>query len=235
MADLTKDRDILQKLFKTCDKYPEKERYHALYVLSLGYLISEVANLFCKDEDTIRSWADKWTSERTASDKQRSGAPKKADDDIEDKIVGLVDENNPKKYGMNCSFWDCVELQKLFLLQGMPISDETIRRILIKNGFRYIKAGYEYALADKNERRKFLRNFAKILENFKGSILFFDEMSSKLHPKNGYTWTREEKPLVKTYSSHKRVSTMGAVNPRTGSRMTMITRRINKKSFLVCV
>jgi transposase len=233
MVDLSKDKDILRVLYKTCRTLPDKERYHALYVISLGYPISEVANIFCKDEDTIRGWISKWTKEGNIKDKPKEGRPN--DDKLEETIVKLVDENKPNKYGMNCSFWDCIELHKFFLMNGIYVSRETIRRILKKHGFRYVKADYEYALADEGEKLQFLQELSRIIDNREAgsTLLFHDEMGTLLHPKKGYIWTRKKKAFVKTYSSHRKVSAFGAVNPLTGNNEVMLTSgRTDENKFI---
>jgi transposase len=144
---------------------------------------------------------------------------------VERAIVKLVDENNPGKYGINASFWDCIELHKFFLANGLYVGRETIRRILKINGFRYVKTDYEYAQLDEAKKASFLMELDLLIENReKGStILFGDEMGAQLHPKKGYVWTRVKKPLVKTFSSRKKVNIVGAVNPLTGSHAEMFT------------
>lgn len=163
MVDLSQDKDVLQVLYKACRSLSEKERYHALCLLSLGYPVSEVANIFFRDEDTIRSWIDRWIKERSVKNKPREGRPN--DDKLEETIVKLVDENDPKKYGMNCSFWNCMELHTFFLMNGVYVSRKTIRRILKNNGFRYIKSDYEYVQSDEKEKARFLQELSQLLKD----------------------------------------------------------------------
>ena len=126
MIELFKDKDLLMKLFKSCKEYPNKERYHALYIRSLGHSRKFVAELFCRDENTLHKWEEKWLNERNVKNQPKEGRPNEVDEKLEEKKVRLVEENDPKKYGMNCSFWDCIELQKYFLINGTTISRETI-------------------------------------------------------------------------------------------------------------
>lgn len=232
MDDLSQDKDVLLVLYKACRSPSEKERYHALCLLALGYPVSDVAKIFFRDEDTIREWIRRWVKERSVKNKPKEGRPN--DDKLEEAIVKLVDENNPKKYGMNCSFWDCIELRKFFLMHGIAVSSESIRRTLKRHGFKYVKADYEYGQADEEKKSQFLRELSQILKN-KGnaSILFHDEMGTLLHPKKGYMWTRQKKAIVRTYSSRKKVSAFGAVNPLTGNNELMLTSgRINEDKFV---
>lgn len=58
-------------------------------------------------------------------------------------------------------------------------------------------------------------------------------MGTLLHPKKGYMWTRQKKAVVRTYSSHKKVSAFGAVNPLTGSNELMATSgKINENKSI---
>jgi transposase len=235
MLDLSHDKEMLKKLYRESKDAIEKDRYHALYVLSLGYSVRETARLFSRDEGTIRLLVERWLKERNVKNKPKEGAPRKVDERLKTIVVKLADENEPKKYRMNCSFWDCIELHKFFLMNGIYISRETIRRILKKNGFRYVKADYEYVLADEEEVEDFLDRFEETLKKREkgSSILFFDEMGTLLHPKKGYMWTRKRKALIKTHSSHQKVSALGAVNPLTGSSEVMFTsNKVNKHTVV---
>lgn len=233
--DLSKDKDKLEILYRVCRTYPDKERFHALWLVASGYKVNEVAKIFLRDEDTIRNWMNKWIEKQQVMNESKSGAPKKFDKDIEKAVVKLVDENNPKKYGVNISFWDCIELHKFFLANGLYIGRETIRQILKKNGFRYAKTDYRYALADEAKKASFLMELDLLIEDKeKGStILFGDEMGAQLNPRKGYVWTRNKKPLVSTYPSRKKVNVVGAVNPLTGSHAEMMTSgKMGEKKFV---
>lgn len=234
MEELAEDRELLKELFESAEHRRLSIRYNALYALSVGFSVAQVSKIFCKDEDTIRAWIKKWMKQKSVIDRERSGAPAKVSEKTEAKIARLVDENNPRKHGMNCSFWDCRELQKYFLMRGTILSRESIRIVLKKNGFRYVKAEYEYALADEAKKTLFLQEFGQFLQTReKGTtVLFGDEMTSALHPKNGYTWTRKEKAVVRTFSSHKKVSVIGAISPLTGAKEIMLSKRINANAFI---
>lgn len=51
-------------------------------------------------------------------DEPKEGRPAKIEDKGKEKITEFIDENNPKKHGVNASFWDCRELQKYFSQRG---------------------------------------------------------------------------------------------------------------------
>lgn len=235
VVDLSADKELLKTLYKSCKSYPERERYHALLLVASGRTIREVAGLFFVDEDTIAQWIKKWLKERNVSNRKKEGRPREVDGRLEEAIVKLVEENNPRKYGVSCSSWDCEELRKFFLLHGVAISRETIRRVLKQNGFRYVKADYDYVQADESKKKQFLRELSQIIEDKESgsSLLFYDEMGTLLHPKKGYRWIKENKKVVKTFCSHKKVSCLAAVNPLTGNKELMLTSgRVDEKAFL---
>jgi len=69
-SNLSGYRDILRVLFKSCSECPEKERYHALYIRSLGYTRKSVAELFCRDEGTMQEWEERRLRERNVNMKR---------------------------------------------------------------------------------------------------------------------------------------------------------------------
>lgn len=231
---IERDRELLQRLYRESKDVREKDRYHALYALSLGFEKSVVAGLFCRDLDTINNWLKKWEEERNVRDGERGGAPPKVDEKLEKKIVKLVKENEPQKHGVNTSFWDCTELHKYFFSKGVLISNEAIRKALKRNGFRYVKAELEFAQADKKEQKRFLGRFGRFLKRMaKGeSMLFLDEFAASVSPKKGYLWTREERPAVKTFSIRKKVNVVGAINPLTGSGVIAASLKLKAKDLV---
>ncbi len=210
------------------------ERYHALYVLAVGESIARTALLFCRDEDTIRSWKREWEEKHSVEDESRSGRPPELNGKWVRKIVKLADEDKPKKHGFNLAHWDCKELCKWLAQKNVFVSVETVRNVLVRNKFRYVKTGYELARADKKEQIKFISGFKRLLRKSlpKTVIAFMDEMSSKLHPKQGYIWTRNKKPIVQTHDSHKRVHTAAAVIPSTGKVIARTSNKFNQHEFI---
>lgn len=228
------ESEQLGVLYKRERDVRRKERYHALYMLSRGYSLTETADLFLRDVDTIRAWKQQWDVEHSVADEPRSGRPSGLDEKTERKLVGLVEEDKPRKHGFNVAHWDCKELCKWLAKRGIFVSQETVRNILTANGFRYVKTSYELARADKKEQKGFVACFKRILRCSlpKTLIAFADEMSSKLHPKQGYMWTRKKKPTVATHDSHKRVYTVAAVIPKNGKVVARTSNKFNQHEFI---
>lgn len=207
--------------YKHSRHYKERERYHVVLLVKSGKTIKQTAELFYVDEDTIISWVKKWDEEYKVSDNQRSGRPKKLTKEQEEEIVRLVDQNKPSEHGYKTSTWDCVELIKYVEDHfSFAISDETLRKTLKKYGFSYKKINYLFNKRDEEIRRKFVEEIFYLYESLKNTkIMFCDEMSTKLHPKQGYVWTRDEKAVVATSCSHKRINTIGAIEPLIGEKV----------------
>lgn len=231
---MSSESERLAVLYRREHEPRRMQRYHALYILSLGYSVAETAKLCLRDEDTVRAWKQQWDAECSVADEPRSGRPPELDEKTKRKLVKLIDEDKPCKHGFNIAHWDCRELRILLVRRGFFVSQETVRQALIENGFHYVKTGYELARANKAEQAKFVSGFKRVLRGItpKTLIAFADEMSAKLHPKQGYVWTRKKKPTVATHDSHKRVYTAAAVVPATGRVIAQTTNRFNQQGFI---
>ena len=224
----------LLELYKSCKHYKERERYHAVLLVKTGKTIKSTAEFFFVDEETIRLWVSKWDEEKVMRDKQRSGKPPKLTKEQEKEICDLVDENNPQDHGWKTATWDCVELQKYIRdKHGIELSQETIRKLLKRNSFKYKKAEYLFSKRDLEKRNNFIAELFALFESLvKTKIMFCDEMSTKLHPKLGYVWTRSDKVYVETNCSHKRISTIAAIEPIIGEKVFANYDKNNADSFV---
>lgn len=222
-------------LYKSCKDYKERERYHAVLLVKIGRKIKSVAELFFVDEETIRLWIKKWDDEKNVKDKPRPGNKKKLSKEQEEQICKLVDENNPQEHGYKTATWDCIELKKFVEDKfGIEISDEAIRKLLKKYGFSYKKAEYLFSKRDLEKRNNFIAELFALYESLENTkIMFCDEMSTKLHPKLGYVWTRSDKVYVETNCSHKRISTIAAIEPIIGEKVSANYDRNDADSFVL--
>ncbi|MEM4097791.1 MAG: hypothetical protein QXS81_03805 [Candidatus Micrarchaeaceae archaeon] len=77
--------------------------------------------------------------ERKISDKPRSGRPLKITEDDEKEIRGFIDENDPKKYGINASsyttMWNC----RCILLLRLYDCFMSLARLLFVNAYNRVK------------------------------------------------------------------------------------------------
>ena len=116
--------------------------------------------------------------------------------------------------------------------QTYQVTDECIRKILIKNKFHYRKLNYKFTKADDTKKAEFLKNFQDLHAHLEGTVIFQDEMASKLHPNKGRIWTREKKPFIETECSHKKQYVIGGISPQTGESYTLVEEKFNAKTFI---
>ncbi len=232
--DLHEDSEELKKLLEG-SQTTEKERVRALYAISIGYSIKDVEKIYCVDEQTVYNWINKWREERDLSNKPKSGRPPAFTEEEKKELRRLVEENDPKKHGINASFWDCAELRKYYLKNGKKVSEDAIENCLLEMGAHYVKAQTEYQEADFEQQRAFALEFLRDLKKKTETtiLLFEDEMSVNTSPHKGYGWTFNERLIVKVAQSEKRrTNCFGAVNPLDGKE-TIMTSKIAKSSSFV--
>ena len=225
------EKEVLLGLYKSSR---ESMRAHAVLLIKEGKSISEVAKLFYVDEDTVRNWVAKWNEENEVKDASRTGASLKLTKEIETEIIELVDENNPENHGMIATAWDCNEL-RIYLQQrfNVAVCNEQIRKLLKRNNFNWRKLNYKFIKADEEKRNSFLEDFKEFHDDISQTTLIFqDEMASKLHPNKGYIWTREGKPFIETECSHEKTYIVGGVSPTTGETFTLTNEKFNSLIFI---
>ena len=100
---------ILNRLAKECRYFLERGRLRVLYVLSIGESVSNVAIFFSVDEDTVYRWTERWNSEKSVADHERSGRPP------------TFREKDTGEHGINSSTWTCTELRLHFQKNGITV------------------------------------------------------------------------------------------------------------------
>lgn len=227
------DEKLLHGLAKSCKDSKEQNRYLALHAICKGYSVPSVSEIFCVDESTIYRWISQWREDRNMADKPKSGRPPAMDDEDRKEIRRLLEENNPKKHGMNASFWDTKEFHIYFQRQGREVSRETLRTYLKGMGARYVKAQIQYPEADIEKQREFARKFFKETKNSSTIILFHDEMAAFCSARKGYGWTFEKRLVIKPpQKNRERVNCFGAVNPLNGEVIEMSSKEAKAPAFV---
>jgi len=231
---LEKDESVLRCLARECKDVREKARLLALHAISIGDSVSHTANVFCVDEETVRRWIERWQKERDLTDMPKAGRPPTLTDKDRQKLRRLVEENEPRKQGMNASAWDTKELQAYFLGQGKFVSRELLRRELLNMGGHYIKAQIAYAQADEEQRQEFAKQLLKEAVSLPNNavLLFEDEMSAGCSPRKGYGWTFEKRLVIKAPQTRKRLNLFAAVNPLKGKVIQLPTKEAKAPAFI---
>lgn len=213
----------------------EARRSHAILLIKSGRSIQEVAEICYVDEETVKNWLKKWRLDKNIKDAPLRGAPKKITKEVEKEIVKLVEKNDPQREGLQASSWDCHEL-RLWLEEKhrIEVSEERLRKILKQNGFNWRKVNYQFTQADEEKRKDFLEDFQEFHDDIveESTIIFQDEMSSKLHPHQGRIWTREARPVMLTDCSHEKTYVIGGVAPSLGRTYTLTNEKFNSGVFI---
>ncbi|MGI0134213.1 MAG: IS630 family transposase [Candidatus Micrarchaeaceae archaeon] len=229
---LEEDEPLLRKLAKECDDAEENVRYYALHAISTGDSVTDTAKRFLVERQTIYDWVGKWKEDNRVSNEPRSGRPESLTEKDKETIKGLVDENNPKKYGINMSCFDTKGLQIYFASRGTVVSRETIRLCLHELGAHYVKAVHNYTEANRKEQIEFakreLERIGSVPEDT--AVLFEDEASVGGSFRKGYGWTFDERLEIDAPSHHMgRLNCFGAVNPLTGEEIIMTAKPMTKR------
>lgn len=232
---LENDSNTLKHLYKTCQDATEKIRYEALYAVSRGFTVEIVANMIDVEESTVYDWIHRWEKEHGISDKPRSGRPTKLTKEDENEIRRIIDENDPKKYGINASHYTTKELQFYFAkYRGEFIDEETFRVHLINTGAHYVKAQLRYKEGDQKKQMEFAQNLLFLLKKgYFTKILFLDEMSVSTSARNGYGWTYNQRLVVDAPQNHvEKANYFGAVEVSEGTVIEIVRKSAKTQSFL---
>ncbi len=232
---LESDSNTLGDLYKNCKDAKEKIRYEALYAVSRGKDVRTVADIVDVEESTVYDWIKKWAVEKNVVDKPRSGRPSSITKEDEKDIRRILDENDPKKYGINASSYTTRELQIYFMkYKDKFIDEETFRVHLIDTGAHYVKAQLRYKEGDQKRQIEFAQNFLFLLKNGAFTkILFLDEMSVSTSARNGYGWTYDQRLVVDAPQNHvEKANYFGAVEVSEGTIVETVRKSAKAQSFL---
>ncbi len=232
---LEEDEPLLRQRAKECKDAKENIRYYALHAVSRGDSVTDTAERFLVERQTIHDWINRWNEEKNLSDKPRSGRPEKITEEDEKKIRRLIDENDPKKYGINASSYTTKELQIYFMkFNNKFIDEETFRVHLLRTGAHYVKAQLRYKEADLDKQVDFARSFQSLLPDYGFTkIIFVDEMSVSTSAHSGYGWTYNQRLLVDApQSNSERANYFGAVEVSKGEIIETVRKSAKTPSFL---
>jgi len=224
------------RLYKKCKDTRLRERYQAMY-LSFSFDWKTVAMILERDYETILSWVKSYNErgiEGLESDKP-TGRPASLNEEQLKDLKNTV-QKSPRNLGMKFSNWNCKNLawlvKKMF---GVVLCAERIRQILHALGFILIKPAYRYVLADKHERKLFLRRFRHKFSRLtkRDLLLFLDESTVKQHPLLQAKWVLQgSKEFVGTFGNHAKTHIFGAVNHVMGKAFHIKSKKLNSDIFM---
>lgn len=229
-------KDDFLRFYKKCKDIRLKERYHAMY-LSFSYGWKEIAEILGRDYDTILEWAKAYNENglQGLNSVRPAGRPPSLAAEQQEKLKNMV-KISPRSLGLKFSNWNCKNLAwRIFKIFHIKLGREAVRLLLHKLGFVLIKPTYKYVLADKHERKRFLRRFRRKFNKLtKHDILFFlDESTFKQHPLLQAKWVlRGSKEYVDTLGNHAKVNVFGAICHAAGKTFHMKSKKLNSGVFM---
>jgi putative transposase len=203
------------RFYKKCKDIRLKERYHAMY-LSFTYDWKEIAEILGRDYETVLGWAKAYNEgglQALNADKP-PGRTSSLTNAQQSELKRTV-QMSPRKLGFKFGNWNCKNLSWWILKKfRIRLKREAVRLLLHRLGFVLIKPTYKYVLADKHERKRFLRRFRHKCKSLSCSdlLMFLDEASVKQHPMLKAKWMlRGSKEYVKTFGNHAKTNIFGAI------------------------
>ena len=233
---LENDSNTLRERYRNCKDAKEKIRYTTLYAVSRGFSVAEAAKFVDVEESTVYDWIKKWVTEENVSDKPRSGRPPSITKEDEEEMRHLIDENDPKKHGINAMSYTTAELQEYFMkFHSKYIDEETFRAHLRKMGAHFVKAQLRYKEADEGKQIEFAKCFRHVAVNCGYTkILFVDEMSVSTSAHNGYGWTFNTRLIVDAPQRNKiKANYFGAVEVLDGKVVEIVRKSAKVGSFML--
>lgn len=129
----------------------------AITIRYYNYSNEDICKTTQLSRTTIISYIRNWNrySFKSLKDNQGGSIPK-LDAETIDNLIDVAVNHSPTEFGFSTFIWTC-ELLKIYVDQnfGEKISNETIRRILIKNEISYKRAQPKPTKADIEEQNEF--------------------------------------------------------------------------------
>lgn len=229
-------KDDFLRFYKKCKDLRLKERYHAMY-LSFTYDWKEISEILGRDYDTILVWAKAYNENglKGLNSVKPPGRSSSLTSEQQDEIKHTV-QASPRSLEMKFSNWNCKNLSWwIFRKFRVKLKREAVRLLLHKLGFVLIRPTYKYILADKHERKRFLRRFRRKFRCLgKRDLMFFlDESTFKQHPLLQAKWMLQgSKECIDTLGNHAKVNVLGAFCHAIGKTLHMKSKKLNSGVFM---
>ena len=209
-------------------------RMHILLLASEGYSPTQISQtLFCS-RTTVYAIVGRFIHEGQAAfdDRKQRGPQSLVDGSAQELIEELAEERLPTECGWLRSRWSCKLLAlEMFKQRALVVSQETIRRVLHRLGFRWRRPRPIPPPKDPKEKRKRLE---AVLEMLHREWSFFqDETKLELNPRVGFCWMRRGKQKrLRTPGTNRKVWISGALRFSTGCFHWVVGGRKNDELFM---
>jgi transposase len=226
-------KDYFLKLSKNCKDKRLAWRYHAMY-LSFAYNWEEIAEILGVDYRTILEWVELYNQYGIEGlDPNRPpGRPSTLTGDQLKQVKETV-KLSPRSLGLKFSNWTIDRITNWIVDKfDVKLCAERIRQILHSIGFSYVKPIFSYIRANKTDKQRFLGEFMQCIKNNE-LFMFEDESTVDHHPTLHGMWVlKRTKPKVRTFGTHAKRHVFSAVNPLTGDKVSMVTKRLTAERFV---
>lgn len=187
------DRDWLLHTWRTHRLHGVRSRAHAVLLSEKGYTVKQLMETFEIDEDTARSWIDRWeaSGRNGLEDRPRPGGPSKLDDDDQQQLKRLLQEHpsDPRRV-----------LEELYQCTGKHICRDTLRRFAHRFGLKWKRFRLSLKLLrDPAEFQRAHEELTELEAMPDVDVAYFDESTFSLAGVVPYGWQpigkRSEVPL----------------------------------------
>lgn len=187
-------------------------RIHVIILLAMGMTAIEVSDILFLDEDTVRTYFDKYTSGGLVSLLETSykGSKKKLTADQINLLSQELDNNIHLTTKSVCRF--------VFLEFDVEYSERGMSSLLKKIGYVYKKPDLKPGNPDEDMQEYFLQEYVKFLKskNDNDLIFFMDAVHPIHNAQATYGWFKKgEKRSIKTNTGRERYNIHGAMNAET--------------------
>lgn len=226
-------KDYFLKLYKKCKDLKLLKRYHAMY-LSFSYSWEEIAEILGADYRTILEWVQLYNEhgiEGLDPDRPPGKPPSLTEDQL--KQIKETVKQSPRSLGLKFSNWTVARITNWVADKfKVVLCAERIRQILHELQFKYVKPIFSYIRANKTDKQRFLTEFMDVLKSNQ-TFVFEDESTVDQHPTLHGMWVlKGTKPKVRTFGTHAKRHVFSAVNPLTGEKVSMVTKRLTAERFV---
>jgi len=207
---------------------------HIVLLASEGYSPTKIARVLYCSRTTVYTIVGRFIREgqRAFDDRKRRGPTPLVESSAQKLVEDLTEGVVPTERGWLRSRWSCKLLAlELFKERALVVSQETVRRVLHRLGFRWRRPRPVPPPKDPIEKRKRLEEILKMLG--RECSFFQDETKLETNPRVGFCWMRKGKQKrLRTPGTNRKVWISGALQWSTGRFYWVRGERKNDELFM---
>jgi putative transposase len=229
-----KERKDLILMMRRERKPSRRLRMHIVLLASEGYSATKIARVLYCSRTTAYTIVGRFIREgqRAFDDRKKRGPAPLVGSSTQKLVEDLTEGVVPTERGWLRSRWSCKLLAlELFKERALVVSQETVRRVLHRLGFRWRRPRPVTPPKDPKEKRKRLEEILKMLR--RECSFFQDETKLETNPRVGFCWMRKgNQKRLKTPGTNHKVWISGALRWSTGRFHWVRGERKNDELFM---